>query len=281
MNARRLALAAALLLGWSSADAQNATGKPRPAPALEVLRKFKEPDTRDAAPATDPATPATDPDAPPAADTRHEAAAAPAAKPPAASTEPAENPSPPANEAPAAATPAPSPPVEPPAAPAAPRQSLVVRVEKLHTGNGDVDPSQVKLLFPFPAKPLSPPPAGWCLKSSPNVPPFTREVELSPGNKVTLSIRPDILVPDADGASCFNVTEPGFDPTLGYHQNATIGTILARSIHQLDRDSLELGAAIDHLQQILVSLPKPEPKAIIAPEPAPEPKTKPSPTRKK
>jgi hypothetical protein len=160
-----------------------------------------------------------------------------------------------------------------------------VRVEILQAGTGTIDPSQVKLRFPFPAKPLSQPPAGWSLKSSPTAPPFTREIELSPGRKITLSIRPDLLVPDADGANVFSMPEPGFDASLGYRQNATIGTILSSSIRQLDQDSIELGSAIDKLQQILVSLPKPEPKAEPVPEPQPPPKpgpkTKPPTTRKR
>ena len=73
----------------------------------------------------------------------------------------------------------------------------------------------------------------------------------------------------------FSVPEPGFDPALGYRQNATVGAVLARSIRQLDEDSRDLGNAIDKLQQLLVSLPKPEPAAeIIPPEPTPKPGNK-------
>ena len=71
---------------------------------------------------------------------------------------------------------------------------------------------QVKLLAPFPAKPLAQAPAGWRLESSEHAPPFTREVELSPGKKITLKIRPHLFVPEADGAAVFNISEPGFEP---------------------------------------------------------------------
>lgn len=167
-----------------------------------------------------------------------------------------------------------------------PQRGLAVRVEKLQVGSGSIDPSQVKLLAPFPAKPLTPVPAGWCLVSSQNVPPFTREVELSPGNKITLTVRPHLLVPDADGAAVFKISEPGFDPSLGYRQNATVGAILAHSIHQLDVDSKALGIAIDQLQQILVSLPQTqaeEPKPALKPElkPVLKPVLKPSPPRQR
>ena len=138
-----------------------------------------------------------------------------------------------------------------------PRKGLEVRVEKLQTGSGQIDPGEVKLLAPFPAKPLAEAPPGWRIESSENVPPFTREVELSPGKTITLKIRPHLLVPEANGVSTFSVAEPGFDPARGYHQDSTVGAILSSSIRQLEDDSKALSAAIDNLQQLLVSLPEP------------------------
>lgn len=146
-----------------------------------------------------------------------------------------------------------------------PENGLAVRVEKIHGTTGVTDPSQVKLLAPFPAKPLAPTPAGWILDASDSAPPFTREVEIAPGSKITLAIRPHLLVPDADGAAVFTISEPGFDSSLGYRQAATVGAILSTSIRQLDEDSKQLGTAIDSLQQLLLSLPKPEPKPEAKP----------------
>ena len=151
---------------------------------------------------------------------------------------------------------------------APPRESLSVRVEKVKTGSGQIDPSKVKLSAPFPAKPLAPAPVGWRLESSDQVPPFTREVELSPGKKITLTIRPHLLVPDADGSSVFSVSEPGFEPSLAYHQASTVGAILSTSVRQLEEDSKQMSTAIEKLQQLLGSLPKSEP-----PPAAPNPKT--------
>lgn len=148
--------------------------------------------------------------------------------------------------------------VDPDEASPAATDGLAVRVEKLQTGKGSIDPSRVKLFAPFPAKPLAQTPAGWHLDSASNATPFTREVELAPGTTITLTIRPHLLVPDADGANVFSVPEPGYDNTLGYAQTATVGAVLSNSLHQLDSDSKQLGAAIDRLQQLLVSLPKPE-----------------------
>lgn len=158
--------------------------------------------------------------------------------------------------------------------PPKPRKGLEVRVEKIKVGSESLDPSLVKLHAPFPAKPLNQAPAGWHLETSKTAPPFTRDVELAPGKQITLTVRPHILVPDTNGAGVFNIPEPGFDPSLGYHQNATVGAVIADSIRQLDDDAKELGTVIDHLQQLLVSLPKPEPAP--APAPATKPATKPS-----
>ena len=152
----------------------------------------------------------------------------------------------------------------------APETGVAVRVDKLSTGQGIIDPSSVKLLAPYPPKALAQPPAGWRLDTSDSATPFTREVEIAAGSKITLTIRPHLLVPDADGAQVFSIPEPGYDSALGYQQVATIGAILGNSISQLDEDSKYLGASIERLQQLLISLPKSEPQA------APEPPVKPA-----
>lgn len=155
-----------------------------------------------------------------------------------------------------------------------PESGLAVRVEKLHSGNGSIDPTKIKLMAPFPAKPLAVCPPGWHLDASESAPPFSREVEIAPGSKITLSIRPHLLVPDADGAQVFTISEPGYDNTQGYQQTATVGAILSNSIRQMDEDSKQLDIAIDRLQQLLVTLPQPPP------EPQPEVKSS-SPARRK
>jgi hypothetical protein len=138
-----------------------------------------------------------------------------------------------------------------------PQKGVAVRVETLQTGETPIDPKQVKLLAPFPAKPLSDPPAGWKLDASGNAPAFVKEVELTPGVSISLSIKPHVLTTAANGSSLFSVGEPGFDSALGYQQTRTLGSILSTSIEQLDESSKRMGDAIDHLQQLLVSLPAP------------------------
>lgn len=158
-------------------------------------------------------------------------------------------------------------------APQAPEPGLAVRVERLQSGSGGIDPAQVKLLAPFPAKLLARTPEGWRIEASKQAPPITRDVELAPGKNITLTIRPHLLVADADGSTVFQVAEPGFDSPLGYRQDTTVGAILSNSIRQLENDSLQLGSAIENLQQLLVSLPQPDP--VPDPEPASQSANKP------
>lgn len=148
-----------------------------------------------------------------------------------------------------------------------PENGLAVRVEKLKSGNGAIDPSQVKLMAPFPAKPLASIPLGWHLDASESAPPFSREVEIAPGSRITLTIRPHLLVPDADGEGVFSISEPGYDNAQGYQQTATVGAILSNSIRQMDEDAKRLDTAIGKLQQLLVTLPQPEPQPEVKPSP--------------
>ncbi len=156
-------------------------------------------------------------------------------------------------------------PSTPEESPEKPELGPSVRIERMQSGTGEADPSQVKVLAPFPAKLLARTPAGWRVESSKQAPHFTREVELSPGKIITLDIYPHLLVADADGSTVFQIAEPGFDAQLGYNQDATVGSILSNSVRHLETDSFKLGTAIEQLQQILLALPQPE--SIHAPDP--------------
>ena len=230
----RLSIATLTILGCLFTSAQNVTEEPKPDPVLDAIQEFNN----------------SNPQKPNEISVVLD----------------------PTSEAPAPQEEAPKPilvtgkapeeiPIAPPPAPPKSETGLAVRVEKLHTGQGTINPAQVKLTAPFPAKPLAQPPVGWRLDASDSAPPFTREVEIAPGSKITLTIRPHLLIPDANGADVFTISEPGYDNTLGYQQTATVGAILSNSIRQLDENSKQLGSAIDNLQQLLVSLPKPEPQA--------------------
>jgi hypothetical protein len=199
----------------------------------------------------------------------------PASEEPPVNNTPAEETAPPPVES-AKSEPQPAAEIEAPveAAPEAPKPGLAVRVERLQTGSAEIDPAKVKLLAPFPAKLLARAPQGWLIESSESAPPFTREVELSPGKRITLNVRPHLLVTEADGSNVFQIAEPGYDAALGYRQNATVSAILSTSIRQLEDDSQQLGTVIDQLQQLLVSLPQPSNTPVQLPEPEqPKPKT--------
>lgn len=143
-----------------------------------------------------------------------------------------------------------------------PEEPSGVRVEvEAGSSTTQVDASDIKLLAPFPAKPLSAPPHGWKLIQPQDAPPFSKKVELASGSTVTLSIRPHVLVPDADGDAVFGIREPGYDPAAHYSQKDTIGAVLADSIMSLDANSDRLGAAAKRLDELLTSLPAPAPKA--------------------
>ena len=134
---------------------------------------------------------------------------------------------------------------------------LTVRIEPIHSGKGPIDVSRIKLRAPFPAKPLAQAPQGWHFDASNNASLYRHDVEIAEGSKITLTIQPHVLVPDSDGQDVFSIAEPGYEGDLGYQQISTIGAIVANSVRQLDEDAQKIGVAIDDLQQLLISLPKP------------------------
>lgn len=246
-----------LLPAQSSPVELDANDQPAPDAVADAIRRFQE-SRNTPGKSNEVVVDLTQSDEPEAA--KQPPAEKPAAPPPAPKPDPA--PTPPAAE--------PAPPVP------VPKEGLTVKVERLQTGNGTIDPASVKLLAPFPVKPLGPIPPGWKLDSSADAPAFTRDVELAPKSSITLTIKPHVLVPDANGASAFSVSEPGFDPADGYRQLHTVGAVLARSLDQLDEDSKQLGTAVEQLQQLVSALPKPSPKPATATGAKPLPAAKPA-----
>ena len=156
--------------------------------------------------------------------------------------------------------------------PAPEPEGVTVTVEPGSGGAAAVDAAAVKLLAPFPAKPLAAPPVGWRLEHPKEVPAFVREVPLSNGTKISLSIRPHLLVPDADGANVIAVKEPGYEPALRYAQTGTMSAVISSSLERLDQDSRKMSEAIDRLGQLLSSLPSPEAPPESAPSPVKKPR---------
>ncbi len=137
-------------------------------------------------------------------------------------------------------------------------KGLEVRVEQLTEGKGKFNPESVRLFAPFPAKPLHEAPEGWLLQSENNAPAFRQKIELSPGKFINLTVKPHVLAPDADQLRVLAISEPGFDASLGYAQSDTVSAALSESISKLRHDSRRIGSAIDQLQQLIISLPKPD-----------------------
>jgi hypothetical protein len=134
--------------------------------------------------------------------------------------------------------------------------ALAQGVEPLQAGTIGLDPKKLTLHAPYPAKLLAAAPAGWRLAVEGNAPNQTRVVQFAPGVKVALVVKPHILIPDSNGTEIFTIPEPGFDSLLGDQQTTTVNAILTTSINQLDEDCVQLGNAIDNLQQLLIALPQ-------------------------
>lgn len=174
----------------------------------------------------------------------------------------------PASGAPEEAPQAPATPTPEPEPPAPQPEGVTVQVEAGADGGPAIDAKAVKLLAPFPAKPLAQPPAGWRLEHPAEVPTIVRPVELANGTRISLAIRPHLMVPDADGETVLAVDEPGYDPALSYAQTGTIGAVLGSSVEAMEAESRKMSDALDRLSQLLGSLPAPEPPPAPAPSPA-------------
>jgi hypothetical protein len=164
----------------------------------------------------------------------------------------------------------PAPVEEEPAPPEPEPEGVSIQVEPGRDGDAKVDAAAVKLLAPFAAKPLFQAPAGWRLEHPEDVPAFVEKVPLANGTVISLSIRPHVLVPDADGENVVAVQEPGYDPALRYAQTGTMSAVLSASMERMEEDSRQMGEALERLGQLLGSLP-------AAPE---APPAKPSPVKK-
>lgn len=160
----------------------------------------------------------------------------------------------------------PEPPEEEPSPPEP--EGVSIQVEPGRDSATKVDAASVKLLAPFPAKPLFQAPAGWRLEHPEDVPAFVEKVLLDNGTTISLSIRPHVLVPDADGEKVVGVHEPGYDPALRYAQTGTMSAVLEASVERMEEDSRKMSEALERLGQLLGSLPAaPEAPPAKAPSP--------------
>lgn len=135
-------------------------------------------------------------------------------------------------------------------------RGLVVRVEQVSSTGNAVDAKDVKLFAPFSPKPLAPIPEGWQLRRPGDAKPFSREVDLGGGNKVTLSILPFVLAPNDESENVFSIREPGYRPALQYRQLDTVGALLTEYTEQLEQSDARMTEAINRLNQLLLSFPQ-------------------------
>jgi len=135
---------------------------------------------------------------------------------------------------------------------------IQIQVEK-SSGKSGAKQSKgaVKIDAPWPAKPISLPPAGWKFAPAPKgTQPFRTQVKLVSGNTVDLSITPYVLVPITDGNTSIKISEPGYEAQLQYAQKNTLGVMLQNSTAEIENHEKHAADAIQRLQQLLSSLPR-------------------------
>ncbi len=139
-----------------------------------------------------------------------------------------------------------------------PDEGISIQVEKPNIAPGAVPPTgEVKIYSPWPAKPMFPAPEGWKFAPAPEaLAPYRTKATLSTGQEVSLAITPFVLVPITDGQTSIRISEPGYQPELGYVQRDTIGVMLQKSNADLEQNEQQAAESIRRLQQLLSSLPK-------------------------
>lgn len=139
-------------------------------------------------------------------------------------------------------------------------EGIQIQVEKITGKSGaENEHHKVKIYSPWPAKPISPAPAGWKFSPAPaGLAPYRKTVVLGNGNTVPLTITPFVLVPVSDGLNTIRIVEPGYDPAQRYNQKETVGTILQNSTAELEQNEKQAAVAIRRLQLLLSSLPQQE-----------------------
>jgi hypothetical protein len=146
----------------------------------------------------------------------------------------------------------------PPEAPRTADEGIAVKVEQsTDRAGGAVAAEDIKIYSPYPAKPLAAAPQGWNYVPAPEtIKPYKQTVNLGSGSTVDLSITPFILVPSSDGVKTFTIREPGYDPSMQFSQQHTIGAMLQASTMEIEEHEKMAAKVITRLQQLLSSLPR-------------------------
>lgn len=138
--------------------------------------------------------------------------------------------------------------------------SIQIHIEKINGKRvpAGAAPGAVQVSSPWPAKPLTEAPLGWKFVPAPvSIPPYRTAVQLDASHTVDLAITPYLLVPASDGRNAMTIKEPGYERHGGYFQKETLGAILETSTLEIERQEKNTAAAIERLQELLTSLPRP------------------------
>lgn len=136
-------------------------------------------------------------------------------------------------------------------------EGIQIQVEKAQPDSGAKNIlGRVKILSPWPAKPMASAPEGWKFSPAPaGLAPYSKSVKLNSGNEVVLTITPFVLEPLSDGLNAIRIAEPGYDPAQKYTQKDTVGTMLKNSTMELEQNEKQAASAIRRLQLLVSSLP--------------------------
>ena len=145
-----------------------------------------------------------------------------------------------------------------PEAPQTADEGIELRVEKSTDSSGNaIESETIKIYSLSPAKPLSAAPEGWHYVPAPYaIKPHKQTVNLVGGNTIDLAITPFVLVPSSDDTNLFSISEPGYNPSMKFSQQETIGAMLQAATMDIEKHEKQAAQAIDLLEQLLSTLPQ-------------------------
>ncbi len=134
--------------------------------------------------------------------------------------------------------------------------SLEVVAEPVRAHSSITSPNQNLTLYtPWKPKPLQEAPQGWRYIKGTKEQAYPTKITLSDSTEIQLEITPYILAPE-DSSSIALVSEPGYQPELGYSQTQSISATLNHSNQELEATEKQLDSSIELLNQLLISLPR-------------------------
>ena len=145
-----------------------------------------------------------------------------------------------------------------PEAPQTADEGIELKVEKSTDSSGNaIESETIKIYSLSPAKPLAAAPEGWHYVPAPYaIKAYKQTVNLVGGNTIDLAITPFVLVPSSDDTKLFSISEPGYNPSMKFSQQETIGAMLQAATMDIEKHEKQAAKAIDLLEQLLSTLPQ-------------------------